>query len=197
MFSTEFENFEKYFIFLTLYNYYKINKCIDNTNIIISIHFRELYLFGCGFQFAETFRVPFIPYIHSFSTHRRHVMDFVLDKTRSYPSQSNVGRDIVTDSWYLPTVDQWKYKFNLTKTNYLSSHSKYSITTVFTTGIVCKSHWYMDVFMFDFCISIINGIRRCQQLHGSGSNQSNERILRRRYSGRWRIQGIKLVLVKQ
>lgn len=75
-------------------------------------------------------------------------------------------------------------EFNLYQTNLksclhylLRSHPEHPIATVATARFVRQGHRRVDVVLFGVRLSLADGIRRGQQLHGPGSDQGHERLL--------------------
>lgn len=131
--------------------------CINSSLIFL----RQLHLLGHCFQSASPPRLSSLPYVsavilnaivicfiylHTSSPYRQvhsvgancgHVVDFLLDQTRSDTGSCDARRHIATHT----------------------RHTKYPITTIAAAGVVRQGHRCVDVIVFGICILIVNGIR--------------------------------------
>lgn len=74
---------------------------------------------------------------------------------------------------------------------HIASHagnSEHSIAAKFTSGLVRESHRRVDEFVFGFRVSLTDGVRHRQQLHGTGRDEIDERIFGRGFADGRRFQ---------
>ena len=57
-------------------------------------------MFGRGVQSETTPGISLIPHLHSVGIDRCHVVDIILDQTRSHSSQNHTGSNFATDVRY-------------------------------------------------------------------------------------------------
>lgn len=77
------------------------------------------------------------------------------------------------------------------------SHSKYAVTAIVATRIVCESGRYLDVIMFGIRIHVAHGICCCQQFHGTSRYKNDERLFGREFRARcsikwWQLKGMRI-----
>lgn len=147
----------------------------------------QFHLLGRCIQFATSHWLPFIPHVHSIGTDCGHVMDIILDKARSDSGTCHTRRYIVAHIGYA-TAATAQFRTNTFAFSFLisylmrRSHTEYTIAAITTARVLCEGRRCMDVIVFGVCIFVADGICRGQQLHGTGGDESDERILRGEYS---------------